>query len=57
LGGAGGKAGDVAVHEEGIDDKQRRGAEQRSGLLEFPSGAAEFCRRGDPADGPFGFPP
>src|SRR5882672_98579 len=31
LGGAGGQAGDVVVHEEGVDDERRRCAEQRAG--------------------------
>src|SRR5215831_11180058 len=31
LGGAGGEAGDVVVHQEGVDDERRRGAQQRAG--------------------------
>src|SRR5262245_34678705 len=31
LGRAGGEPGDVVVHQEGVDDQRRRGAEQRPG--------------------------
>src|SRR5215470_743488 len=31
LGGAGGEAGDVVVHQEGVDQQRRRSAEQRAG--------------------------
>src|SRR5215470_1650786 len=31
LGGASGEAGDVVVHQEGVDDERRRGAQERAG--------------------------
>src|SRR5262249_21067685 len=49
LGGAGGEAGDVVVHEEGVDEKRRRRAEQRPGHDLAPVVDIALHQRGDDA--------
>src|SRR5262249_27441641 len=50
LGGAGGEPGDVVVHQEGVDDQRRRGAEQRAGHDLPPVEHVALGQRGDDAD-------
>src|SRR5712692_5186537 len=49
FGGAGGQAGDVVVHQEGVDDERRRGAEQRPGHDLRPGEDVAADQRGDDA--------
>ena len=48
--GASGEACDVVVHQEGIDDQRRRGAEQRAGHNLSPVEHVALDQRGDDAD-------
>src|ERR1043166_1261963 len=50
LHGAGGQAGDVVVHEEGIDDGDRHRAEQRAGHELAPVEDVAADQLGDDAD-------
>ena len=50
FGRAGGQAGDVVVHQEGVDDERRRGAEQRAGHDLPPVEHVALDQRRDDAD-------
>src|SRR5262245_17400990 len=50
LGGAGGQAGDVVVHQEGVDQQRRGGAEQRPGHDLTPVEHVALDQAGDDAD-------
>src|SRR5262245_39593913 len=50
LGGAGGEPGDVVVHEEGVDDERRGGAEKRPGHDLTPVEHVALDQRRDDAD-------
>src|SRR5215470_7075064 len=50
FGGAGGEAGDVVVHQEGVDDQRRRGAKQRAGHDLPPVEDVALDQGGDDAD-------
>ena len=50
LGRAGGQAGDVVVHQEGVDDQRRRGAQQRAGHDLPPVEHVALDQRRDDAD-------
>ena len=50
LGRAGSQAGDVIVHQEGIDDQRRRGAEQRARHDLTPVVHVALDQGGDDAD-------
>ena len=51
FGGAGGQAGDVVVHQEGVDDERRRGGDQRAGHQHAPLVDVAADQAGHGADG------